>query len=336
MNDKGVPRVVWERQRQRLRVNANPEQDKQTDRIPLLNISRSLGDFWSYNPRTQKFTVSPCPDVSVEPLNLNEQKFVVIASDGLWNVMTPNEVVSFIWDYEHDLLCNQESKDVVRALINEALRRWKSKGLLADNIAVLIAFLSDQPPAATQDISTSNSRDATPLIMDTTNEETCDGSCGQHATLTPPPPPEQNEAAIIEHTTSSRSGSLYYYKETLPDGRTIEYETKIKLLGKKHKLQDSQQRISGSTGFKKRDDELEKVGEVGGAEKGEYDEGFVWPQLKRGKRMHVVTHASDEGHISDSSSSSSGVYSDGFSPDAVKEPSGLFEVKEAAGSSASG
>ena len=76
-------------------------------------------------------------------------KFVLIASDGLWNVMTPNEVVSFIWKYEHDMACHQESKDVVRALINQALRRWKTKGLLADNVAVLIAFLSEQtPPSA--------------------------------------------------------------------------------------------------------------------------------------------------------------------------------------------
>ena len=116
---------------------AKSKRRRQGDSIPFL----------SYNPRTQKFTVSPCPDVSVVPLDLNEQKFVVIASDGLGNIMTPNEVVSFIWDYKHDLipLRDQETKDVARALINEALQRWKSKGQLADNIAVVIAFLSDQP-----------------------------------------------------------------------------------------------------------------------------------------------------------------------------------------------
>ena len=230
MSKRGVPRVVWER-----RVSA-----EQTDCIPLLNLSRSLGDFWSYNARTQKFTVSPCPDVSVVPLDLKEQKFVVIASDGLWNVMTPNEVVSFIWNYEHDLipLHDQESKDVVRALINEALHRWRSKGQLADNIAVIIAFLSDQPPATTKDVSTSNLQDVTALIMDATSEE---------LQATPPLhlPPEQ-DAGIIECTSSSQSGNLYYYKQTLPGG-TIEYETKIKLHGKKHKPQHhgSKRRRSG-------------------------------------------------------------------------------------------
>lgn len=42
----------------------------------------------------------------------------------------------------------------------------------------------------------------------------------------------------------------------------------------------------------------------------------------------MVTHCSDEGHMSDSSS---GVYSDGYSPDGVKEPAGLFGVKEPTG-----
>lgn len=111
--------------------------------IPFLNLSRSLGDFWSYNPRTNKFAVSPTPDVHVHPLNPKVQKFIVIASDGLWNVMSPHEVVLFIWDYE----CNEDEchqpRDVVRAIMDEALRRWNQKKLQADNIAVLIAFLTE-------------------------------------------------------------------------------------------------------------------------------------------------------------------------------------------------
>ena len=133
---KGVPRVVWRRQRKCGKGVY--------DHIPFLSVSRSLGDFWSFNPRTDRFTVSPKPDVHVYPLNPKEQKFIVIASDGLWNVMSPDEVVHFIWDYEHDEeVYSQPPRDVVKAVINEALRRWERKRLPADNIAVLIAFLSE-------------------------------------------------------------------------------------------------------------------------------------------------------------------------------------------------
>ena len=67
---------------------------------------------------------------------------MVVASDRLWNVMSPQAVVNFIYDYDNEVTnCNQ-SKDVVSAIIKEALKRWDSKNELADNIAVLIAFLS--------------------------------------------------------------------------------------------------------------------------------------------------------------------------------------------------
>lgn len=136
MTKKGVPRVVW----RRLRKSGG---EGIYDSIPFLSVSRSLGDFWSFNPRTKCFTVSPKPDVHVHPLNPKEQRFIVIASDGLWNVMSPDEVVQFIWDYEHDEEECCKPRDVVRSIIEEALRRWEWKRLPADNIAVLIAFLTE-------------------------------------------------------------------------------------------------------------------------------------------------------------------------------------------------
>ncbi len=139
----GVMRVVWERCR------SKPNGSTEINRIPYLSVARSLGDFWSFNPRTEKYAVSPNPDVSVMPLNISVQKFVVIASDGLWNVMSPNDVVSFIHDYQSQDTCHQ-SKDVVSALIHEALHRWSSKGLQADNIAIVIAFLSESDNSSIQ------------------------------------------------------------------------------------------------------------------------------------------------------------------------------------------
>ena len=142
---KGVTRVVWKRPR-KLRGGL-------FDSIPFLSVSRSLGDFWSFNPSTNRFAVSPKPDVHVHRINPKKQKFVVIASDGLWNVMTPDEVVRFIWDYEHDQDECHQPRDVVRAVINKALQRWERKRLSADNIAVLIAFLTEEVSSSAQTTS---------------------------------------------------------------------------------------------------------------------------------------------------------------------------------------
>ena len=87
--------------------------------------------------------VSPHPDVGIHPLDPTQQRFIVLASDGLWNVMTPQDVVDFVWEYEMATSKREdESRDVVRALIDEALYRWRKKGMFADNISVVIAFLS--------------------------------------------------------------------------------------------------------------------------------------------------------------------------------------------------
>ena len=238
---KGVPRVVWERQRR----NSSPDDEQQVDLIPFLSVSRSLGDFWSLNPRTNQFVVSPTPDVNVYPLDPTNQKFVVVASDGLWNVMSPTDVVRLIWDYEHDNQKCHQPRDVVRAVINECLRRWKAKNLLADNIAVLIAFLSEEDNC--QPSLSSLSSSSAPMMKGevTTNGEVSVNG-GAHVTTTSPnPSPETgsaseprdnpgspssiNTSTAIRHVSTTMSGSTLYYKETLPEGVTIEYETKIKL-----------------------------------------------------------------------------------------------------------
>ena len=133
----GVPRVVWERKT----PSDDPDKPPTIDFIPYLNVSRSLGDFWSWSDRTNQFVVSPHPDVGVHPFDPAHQRFLVLASDGLWNVMTPQEAVDFVWEYTagKELKCQDDS---ARALINEALCRWRRKGMLADNISVVITFFS--------------------------------------------------------------------------------------------------------------------------------------------------------------------------------------------------
>ena len=200
MSRKGVSRVVWQRERKVLKADGSPP-DSTTpavfDAIPFLNIARSLGDFWSYNPATNKFVVSPCPDVHVLPLNLKEQKFIVVASDGLWNVMTPTQVVQFIWDYENDDQTCHQPRDVVKALIHEALRRWKHKNLLADNIAILIAFLTGEEVVVKVPNST------TPIAASKEVASTSDPSPHSNTILPQdnlPPTPTTSKPIIEVHT----------------------------------------------------------------------------------------------------------------------------------------
>lgn len=187
LSRKGVPRVVWRRERRRPKDDHMPDNTPtQFDSIPFLSVARSLGDFWSYSPAAKQFAVSPCPDIHCFPLSPKEQKFIVVASDGLWNVMSPKQVVEFIHDYENNDQTFHQPKDVVKAVINEALRRWKLKNLLADNIAVLIAFLTEEEytytPIPGSTSASSNFSSPTSLNKDSSNLKVITSSATQNST----------------------------------------------------------------------------------------------------------------------------------------------------------
>jgi protein phosphatase 1L len=102
-----------------------------------LALARAIGD------RAERPAVSSEPELSVIRLT-REDDFVLIASDGLWDVMTSADCVAYI----HALIEETtEELDVVdydaitSMLVEEALRRGSY-----DNITVVIIWLQDQQP----------------------------------------------------------------------------------------------------------------------------------------------------------------------------------------------
>lgn len=57
----GSLRVVWERKK---RSQSGTGEQYLIDKIPLLNMTRSLGDLWSITSNN-KYLVSPVPDIQV-------------------------------------------------------------------------------------------------------------------------------------------------------------------------------------------------------------------------------------------------------------------------------
>ena len=55
-----------------------------------------LGDLWSYNSNQDVFVVSPEPDVCVFDLDVTRHKSLVLASDGLWNMVRPQECIDIV------------------------------------------------------------------------------------------------------------------------------------------------------------------------------------------------------------------------------------------------
>uniref|UniRef100_A0A1I7YQ53 PPM-type phosphatase domain-containing protein n=1 Tax=Steinernema glaseri TaxID=37863 RepID=A0A1I7YQ53_9BILA len=151
MNKAGINRVVWNRPR---RGHVGPiTVDTPVENIPFLAVARALGDLWSYSHLTGEYVVSPDPDVSVVPLDRNV-KCMVLGSDGLTNVMNPQQMMDTVsiheWKdlakmygpaAEERILDRPIHNNHAQWLLRQAMRNWG--GLRADNISVVVVLFDD-------------------------------------------------------------------------------------------------------------------------------------------------------------------------------------------------
>ena len=78
--------------------------------VPLIQECFLLpGDLWSYDKDTKKYTVSPDPHIACHDVREGEDVFMILASDGLWGVVRPQEAVDITTRYEEDQPENQDA-----------------------------------------------------------------------------------------------------------------------------------------------------------------------------------------------------------------------------------
>ena len=99
--------------------------------VPGLAMSRSFGD-------EVAASVGTISEPEIEEYEITEEdKFIIIASDGIWEFISSQECVEFIKDY-------YEKKDLegcLKFLLNESSKRWiKEEEVIDDITAVLIFF----------------------------------------------------------------------------------------------------------------------------------------------------------------------------------------------------
>lgn len=99
-------------------------------RVGDLSVSRAFGDF------DNKFITS-LPDMYKYKLNLHD-KFIIIACDGLWDVMSNHDAVNFILDNCYDkFLKNRKNKTIN---IAEKLANFAISSGSTDNVSVIVHF----------------------------------------------------------------------------------------------------------------------------------------------------------------------------------------------------
>lgn len=95
----------------------------------ILSVSRAIGD------SRLKPEVSPRPYTSVTPIDNSAHEFVIIASDGLWDVSSPQESVNLVRYIE-------DPEEASAALVRYALKQGSN-----DNITCMVIRLNPPPPS---------------------------------------------------------------------------------------------------------------------------------------------------------------------------------------------
>ncbi|KAL8168317.1 hypothetical protein V2J09_009816 [Rumex salicifolius] len=102
-----------------------------------LSVARALGDWHLKGPKGSSYPLSCEPELQ-EMLLAEEDEFLVMGCDGLWDVMTSQCAVTMV---RKALMRHNDPTKCCEELVNEALRRNT-----CDNLTVVVVCFSPDPP----------------------------------------------------------------------------------------------------------------------------------------------------------------------------------------------
>jgi len=106
--------------------------------VPGIMVSRSIGDVFAHG-----FGVSALPDVYRKEAEATD-RYIILASDGLWDVFTPKDIHVHIQIDE-----TGDSASIANSLLDGALQRWAlpsapGGGELGDNISLVVGKIGSR------------------------------------------------------------------------------------------------------------------------------------------------------------------------------------------------
>jgi len=155
VSKSGVPRVVWNRPK--IGHTGPVRRSTPMDEVPFLAVARALGDLWSYNSKKDVFVVSPDPDLHVYTIDISKHRCLVLGTDGAWNVLSAMSAVSMVRSAEKnnekhmlDPDAGHSWQNPSKCLVDQAVERWKTFKLRADNTSIVVVMLDPPGPPRAQ------------------------------------------------------------------------------------------------------------------------------------------------------------------------------------------
>ena len=104
------------------------------DDIPGLAMTRSFGDSIAHT-----VGVISEPEIKRYDFTGNE-KFIIIASDGIWEYISSEECVNIVKKFYEN---NLDAVGAINAIIKEAFNRWQKFDEIIDDITAIIIFFDN-------------------------------------------------------------------------------------------------------------------------------------------------------------------------------------------------
>jgi serine/threonine protein phosphatase PrpC len=94
-------------------------------------MSRSLGDLLAHSlgvsshPEVMRFSLTP------------EEKFIIIASDGVWEFLSNEDIAKIVWPF----YVKNSPEQAGNAIVRMAAQKWRENDTVIDDITVITIFL---------------------------------------------------------------------------------------------------------------------------------------------------------------------------------------------------
>lgn len=101
-------------------------------------MTRSIGDMVATS-----VGVTAEPEIQIFSSLKPVDKALVIASDGLWDRLSNDEIMHIVMSENY--YPKKDSEGAATHLVNESARRWQNEQGMVDDITIIVAYLQIEP-----------------------------------------------------------------------------------------------------------------------------------------------------------------------------------------------